>query len=981
MGAAPVSGCSNAVQLGDAMAPEQQLTFGPFRLDVTDGRLWRGTHVVALRPRAVAVLRYLAEHPGRLVTKAELRQHVWGDTYVTDIVLRVCVREIRSALGDAASAPQYVQTVGQEGYRFLSGCDLESSPPLAPGPLVGRQHEVERLEGWFQRAAGGQRQLGFISGEAGVGKTTVVDLLLGRLAATSGVRVGRGQCVEHYGEGEPYLPWLEALGRLARGARGAEVVAAVRRYAPMWLIQLPGMLSELELERLQRQVQGVTPARMVRELAEVLDVLAAEAPLVVVLEDLHWSDRSSVECLTSLAQRQDPARLLVLGTYRQAEVVIRRHPLRGVVQELCGRRQAAELLLEVLPAEDVAAYVAGRLGGPVATALTAFIYERTDGNALFMVNMLEHLVQQGTVVRRAGEWTLLEGAEKTSVPEGLRQLLLRRIESLKPEARRVLEVASVVGEVFTAAAVAAGGQGTVEQIEEVCEGLASPHHFLTDIGLTTWPDGTSTGSYRFQHALYQWVLYEGLGAARRAQLHRRIGARLEVGYGARVGEIAAQLAVHMERGGDVRRAVHAWLLAGQQAVQHNAYHEAIAAFRRGLALLATQPHSSEYAQQELTLQLTLGEVLMAVKGIAAPEAAEAYSRSHTLCQQFGEPPELGRVLYGLYRSHVGQGRVRTAMEVSQELLALAQRQPALGSLPEGHLTMGGAAFFRGDFVTARTHLEQARSLTDSLLFPMPTIRGGFVAGVEPLVWLDLALWALGYADQARQRSQEALALAQQAEHPPSQWVAACFAALLAQCCRDVAGTRAYAEAAMALAAAQGFAHRVELSRILWGWALVLQGDAAADVAHICQGEAGSRGLGPEVAHPYWLSLLAEGYGRVGQPEAGLAVLEEALTVMATTEARWWEAELYRLQGDLLLHLPSPDVSQAEACFQRALEVARRQQARALELRAAMSLSRLWQQRAQRIEAGQLLSDIYHWFTEGFDTSDLRSAKALLEELA
>jgi predicted ATPase len=749
----------------------------------------------------------------------------------------------------------------------------------------------------------------------------------------------------------------------------------------MWLIQLPGMVSELELERLQRQVQGATPARMVRELAEVLDVLAAEAPLVLVLEDLHWSDRSSSECLTSLAQRQEPARLLVLGTYRQAEVVIRGHPLRSVVQELFGRRQAAELLLEVLPAEDVAAYVTGRLGGPVAAALTAFIYGRTDGNALFMVNMLEHLVQQGAVVRRAGEWTLLEGAEKAGLPEGLRQLLVRRIESLKPEAQRVLEVASVVGEVFTAAAVAAEGQGSVEHIEGVCEGLAAPHHFLEDIGLTTWQDGTITGIYRFRHALYQWVLYEGLGTARRGQLHRRIGARLEVGYGARVGEVAAQLAVHFERGGDVRRAVHAWQQAGEQAARLNAHHEAIMAFRRGLALLATQRDGPEHTQQELTLQLTLGEVLMAVKGIAAPEAAEAYARAHMLCQQFGEPPELGRVLYGFYRSHVGQGRVRAAVEVSQQLLALAQRQPAMGGLPEGHLTMGGAAFFEGDFVAARTHLEQARSLTDSLLFPMPPLRGGFVAGVESLVWLELALWVLGYADQAQQRSQEALALAQQVEHPPSQWVAGCFAAMLSHCRRDVACTRAYAEAAMALAAAQGFAHRVELSRILWGWALVLQGNAAADVAHIRQGEAGSRGLGPEVAHPYWLSLLAEGYGRVGQPEAGLAVLEEALTVMATTEARWWEAELYRLQGDLLLHLPSPDVSQAEACFQRALEVAHRQQARALELRAAMSLSRLWQQRAQRTEARQLLSDVYHWFTEGFDTSDLRSAKALLEELA
>jgi predicted ATPase/DNA-binding winged helix-turn-helix (wHTH) protein len=981
MGAAPVIGCSNAVQLGDAMAPEQQLTFGPFRLDVTDGRLWRGTHVVALRPRAVAVLRYLAEHPGRLVTKAELRQHVWGDTYVTDIVLRVCVREIRSALGDAASAPQYVQTVGQEGYRFLSGCDLESSPPLAPGPLVGRQHEVERLEGWFQRAAGGQRQLGFISGEAGVGKTTVVDLLLGRLAATSGVRVGRGQCVEHYGEGEPYLPWLEALGRLARGAGGAEVLAAVRRYAPMWLVQLPGTVGELELERLQRQVHGVTPARMVRELAEVLDVLAAEAPLVVVLEDLHWSDRSSVECLTSLAQRQDPARLLVLGTYRQAEVVIRRHPLRGVVQELCGRRQAAELLLEVLPAEDVAAYVAGRMGGRVATALTAFIYERTDGNALFMVNMLEHLVQQGTVVRRAGEWTLLEGAEKTSVPEGLRQLLLRRIESLKPEARRVLEVASVVGEVFTAAAVAAGGQGSVGHIEEVCEGLAAPHHFLADIGLTTWPDGTITGIYRFRHALYQWVLYEGLGTARRGQLHRRIGARLEVGYDARGGEIAAQLAVHFERGGEVERAVCAWQQAGEQAARRNARHEATAAFRRGLALLATQRDGPERTQQELTLQLRLGETLMAANGMGDPEAGEAYSRAHVLCQQLGGTSRHFESLSGLIIFHATQGRLHLAQEFAEKLtgMALCQHDPVLRR--EGHIAIAVINLYRGEFISARAHLEQSLEILTAPPEPTSIVAGGLRPRIASRIWLVRALWVMGYADQAQQCSQEAMAEARQTMHAPSSAYAEYFAALLSQHRRDAAGTQAHADALMAFAAAQGLMHRIEQGRILRGWALAMQGDAASGVQHITQGLAGQQNTGIKTGTPYYLSLLAEAYGQAGQLQAGLQALAEALTQVAETDERWWEAELYRLHGDLLLHLPSPDVSRAEASFHQALEVARRQQAKALELRAAMSLSRLWQQQARRTEARQLLADVYGWFTEGFDTADLQTAKTVLEELA
>jgi predicted ATPase len=366
----------------------------------------------------------------------------------------------------------------------------------------------------------------------------------------------------------------------------------------------------------QRQVQGATQARMIRELAEALDVLTADRPLVLVLEDLHWSDSATVECLAYLAQRREPARLLVLGTYRPVETVLRAHPLRGLVQELCGRAQAVDLRLEFLPAADVAAYVAGRLGGPVAAPLAAVIYERTNGNALFMVNMVEYLVAQGEVVRHAGEWRLREGAaaQGVSIPDGLRQLLTRRIEALLPETRLVLEVASVVGREFAVAAVAAGLQCPVEDVEAQCEALATQHHFIDDTGVAVWPDGTRGGSYCFQHALYQQALYEQIGTARRMQLHRRIGVCLEAGYGAQAGEIAAQLVIHFERGGEGERAVRYLQQAADNATRRNAHHAAIAALRKGLALLATLPDSPTRAQPELTLLLILGQRLMAAKG-------------------------------------------------------------------------------------------------------------------------------------------------------------------------------------------------------------------------------------------------------------------------------------------------------------------------------------------------------------------------------
>jgi predicted ATPase/DNA-binding winged helix-turn-helix (wHTH) protein len=965
------------------MEHEHYITFGPFRLDTTHGRLWRGEQVIALRPRSLAMLRYLAGHPGRLVTKAELHQHVWAGTHVTDTVLRVCVQEIRGALGDSAAVPQYLETVGRQGYRFRVGGDLDIAPPLTAGPIVGRQREVEALERGFQRAASGARQLVFASGEAGVGKTTVVDVFLARLAGRSGVRIVRGQCVEHYGEGEPYLPVLEALGQLSRGPSQQDVLAALRRYAPMWLVQLPGLLSETEMERLQRQVQGATSARMLRELAEALEVLTAEVPLVLVLEQLHWSDWSTVEWLAYVAQRRAPARLLVLGTYRPVETVIRAHPLRGLVQELCGRGQAVELRLELLPAEDVAAYMVGRLAGPVAAPLAAFVHERTDGNALFMVNIVEHLTQQGLVVRRDGQWTLREGSEagRMSLPEGLQQLIVRRIEALPPEVRQVLEVASVVGEEFAVGAVAAGTQRPVADVEAWCEGLAAQRHFIEDTGLTVWPDATRGGRYRFRHALYQQVLYEQVGTTRRMHLHRRIGARLEAGYGDRAGEIAAQLAVHFERGGEVPRAVRYWQQVGDNAAQRNAYHEAVGALTKGLELLATLPDSPERTRHELTLQLSLGELLMAAKGMASLEAGEAYFRAHALCHQVEETPQRFRVLWGLYMFHSAQARLHTSREFGQQLFDLTQRQHDPVLMREGHLLVGDIALNLGDLIAARTHLEQSLEISAAPQSSTHIFPAGLHPRIASLVWLVRVLWELGYADEAQQRSQEALALAQQMEHPPSLAHAQLFAATLSQCHQDAAAAYARADALMAFATAQGLVHRVEHGRILRGWALAMQGDAAAGVPQIRQGLTAHQDIGQRLGQPYHLSLLAEAYGQAGQPEAGLQVLAEALTLVAATEERWWEAEVYRLKGAMLLHLPIPEIHQAEACFQQALDVARGQQAKALELRAARSLSRLWQGQGKRAAARQLLAEAYGWFTEGFETPDLQEAKALLEELA
>jgi predicted ATPase len=559
--------------------------------------------------------------------------------------------------------------------------------------------------------------------------------------------------------------------------------------------------------------------------------------------------------------------------------------------------------------------------------------------------------------------------------------MMRRIEALPPEVRRVLEAASVGGEEFTVAAAAAGAQYPVEDVEAWCEGLTAQRHFLDETGLAGWPDGTSSGHYRFLHVLYRQVLYEQVAMQRRAQLHRRIGSRLEAGYGAQARDIAAQLAVHFERGGEISRAVYYWQQAGDNAARRNAYPEALAHLTRGLGLLATLPDSPERARHELTLQLLLGGMLIVGKGMTLPEVGHAYTRAQALCQQVGEPVQHCQALWGLVQFYRARAQLHTASELGQQLLDLSRRQADPVHTLEAHRLLGVIAFYRGDLRTSQAHLEHSLRLSDVGHFPTPLFFGEHDPRLRHSAWSMWLLWALGYADQARQHCEEAVALVQQEDHLTNVVFVTNAATLLAQYRRDPAATEAGADALMAAAAAQGFGRRGEYGRILRGWALAMRGEAEAGLAQIRQGLTATQAVGPTPYSAYFLTLLAEAYGQAGQPETGLRVLAEAATLMATTDGRWWEAERYRLQGELLLHLPHPDVPQAEACFHQARAVARAQQARALELRAATSLSRLWQQQDQPDAACQLLTPIYSWFTEGFATPDLQEAKVLCEALS
>jgi predicted ATPase len=428
-----------------------------------------------------------------------------------------------------------------------------------------------------------------------------------------------------------------------------------------------------EFEAVQRRTAGATRERMLRELAEAVEALTAARPLVLVLEDLHWTDVSTLDWLAYVARRREPARLLVVGTSRPVEAVVAAHPLRAVTQELRLHGQGVELVLPYLPETGVAAYLAQRYGaGTLPAALARVLHQRTGGNPLFLVAVVDALVQQGRLQEGPTGWALVGDLETVTmgVPASVRQLLERQFEQLAPEEQVLLEAASVVGVEFAAAAVAAVAQA-IEAVEACCDALARRGQFVQARGTADWPDGTVTASYGFRHALYRELVYDRVPASRRVRWHRQIGARLEAGYGARAPELAAELAEHFVRGRNAEQAVHYLQLAGAQAVQRSAHREALQHLTRGLELLAMLPETPARTQQELNLQLALGQALSATKGIAAPEVEQTYARARALCAQLGETPQLFPTLWGLCRFYRSRGALPTARELGEQLHQLA----------------------------------------------------------------------------------------------------------------------------------------------------------------------------------------------------------------------------------------------------------------------------------------------------------------------
>ena len=856
--------------------------------------------------------------------------------------------------------------------------ELRTLLPPVPAPveryMVGREQEQAALHTALDTVVAGRGLLLCVAGEPGIGKTMLVEDFLDQVTTTGPpCTIARGRCSERLAGTEAYLPVLETLEDLLTADKASAPL--LRKAAPTWYGQLRPMEASEAITRASSQ------ERMKRELGGFLQDLARLRPLVLFIDDLHWSDVSTVDLLAYLATKFDGTPMLIVVTYRPSDLLLAEHPFSQIKLDLLARGRCREITLGFLSPQEIEHYLALEYPDHTFPAdFSKFISAQTDGSPLFMVNLVRYLQDRDEIVEAEGHWRLAHPVSEIQfeLPESIRGMIQRKLSRLDKTDHRLLVVASVQGSEFDSAVVAGVLSLEAAEVEERLDTLERHYQLVQMIDEREFPDGTLTVRYRFVHALYQNALYGALMPTRRASFSRAVAEALLAHYGKQGGAVASALAVLLEAAREPERAAAHYRMAARNATRVYAYQEAIMLARRGLALLETLPETLERSGKELDLLMALAPALVASRGYAAPEVQETYTQAQKLCRQIGKLPPLSRVLYGISTLHVVRAEHQKAREPAEELFSVAQRLNDPVLLPLAHRALGVITFHMGEFADARVHTEQGIALYD----PQQHGSQGLIGDtrVTCLVYTALTLWHLGYPDQAVERIDEALELTHALAKPHLTVLALNYATTFNQFRRDMQACQKYAEACIALSLEHGFPLFGALGTVMRGRTLAEQGQTEEAIAQIHQGIEAWRATGAELCVPWFLALQAEAHGKAVQPEEGLTLLAEAATRVNKTEERFNEAELHRIKGELLLMQGTAEAD-VEDCFHRALKTARRQESKVLELRAAVSLGRLWQQQGRHAEAGRMLQEIYHWFTEGFDTTDLREAQALLNEVS
>jgi DNA-binding winged helix-turn-helix (wHTH) protein/tetratricopeptide (TPR) repeat protein len=967
----------------------KQHLFSRFRLDPANEQLWCGDTEVHLRCKTFEVLRYLVENPAQLVTKGALLDAVWPQIAVSDSMPAICVRELRKTLGDNAKPRRFIETVHSRGYRFIAQVTSKAasdsalkttSVPVGPAPImVGRDSELEQLRGWFAQVQEAQLRIAFVTGEPGIGKTTFVRAFLDSIGQQHAVRIGCGQCIEQYGAGEPYMPVLEALTRLGHEPDSDRILEALHRFAPTWLAQMPS-LSKAERGKLPASTQPVTQQRMLREMALALESLTADSPLVLLFEDLQWSDFSTLGLISAIARRPEPARLFIIGTYRPAEMLMGTHPLRTVKEELEVHQLCDELRLQLWGPGNVADYLRSRFSSEPGewwlATLAQGIHERTEGNPLFVVNLVDNLVAQGVLdpsgMGQRTEVVPLLDPSHGEMPRSILEMIERNVDQVASYEQLVLEVASVAGAEFSSAAVAAALEQPLREIESCCKRLSRHERFVQADGVTQWPDRTVAEGFHFRHALYRDVLYDRVPASHRIELHRRIAEREESAYGEQAGKIATELAHHYSRANHANKAIQYLQLAGERACARSAVIEAERHYSAAFELLRKRlPESPERDIRELQLRRSALSMLGALKGYVGRETIQAIEQAIALAEKSGNVRQLVNWLTSRGSTLLISGELLAADATLEQAHELAQRH-GVQEVGQVHHVQILTRYWRGDLIGCERHFAAwLASFGDPLVCQSRSIN----VAVNSLAFASFNAWVLGRADVARERQVQMIAVANRGS-PFEVANAGYCASRLELYLREYERARALCAHALELAEKHQLPDAAERSRCGIGAALAYLGRPTEGLGLIRQVLDGWLENGQRHAISIWMTYLAEAQELAGAVEDALETFQQALKVHPDELVT--RPETIRLYAELRLKKGQTDM--AEAGFRDAIALASDIGAKAWELRATMSLARLLASQSRRDDARAMLAKIYGWFTEGFDTADLKDAKALLEEL-
>ncbi|HUA32939.1 MAG TPA: AAA family ATPase [Candidatus Binataceae bacterium] len=977
------------------MKSQPDLRFRAFTLDRANQQLRRASVVIPLPPKTFAVLQYLAENPQRLVTHAELLSAVWPGVAVGNGLLRGYLRDIRRALGDDAANPKFIATQQRLGFRFLPEVDFDSfenaqgalpsgrdSTPVSA--LVGRDHETRALADFLRESLNGQRQVVLIAGEPGIGKSALVGEFVTRATAQSSVIATLGQCVEQYGIRDSYLPIFDALESLCRGPRATSVIRVLSRHAPVWLSQLP-RIDASQHAASAPNVQDRTQAGMLRELCEALEVIAAEMPLILVLEDLQWSDNSTLDLLSAIAHRREPARLMVIGTYRPAEVIVSSHPLRTIAQELQAHRLSRELWPYGLNVDEVRRFLDQRfVGNGFPERMAQMIHANSAGNPLFMTTLIDDLMHQNAIMNVDGQWRLGGDLDEvgTKRPESLRKLIEARFERLSARERSVIEAAAVTGIEFTADLIAAALEIETADVEDCCNDLVRRSQFLAAAS-PEQPTGAGA-QFTFRHDLYRSAALARTSFARRVLWCQRIAEHLASGDDRFVKEVSGQIAFYFEQAGLPQQAAKHCLVAAERCSEIFADSEAVEQFRRGIKLLQNAPASEARDDLELRLQVGLATSLTKLEGLDSDEIDAALRRATALNQRVADAPQAFATLRLLVSLQIGRADFPGSLDFCDRMddIAGRHREPIFEA--EAKRLRGLSSFFLGRCAEARDSLEKSISIFNQ----SSTQSHSFAYAEDPRVFsssvLAIVLWMQGYPDQALARSQEGVRIATEIGEPYSVALAHYFLANLMRFLRDIPGTLRESSSTIAICQEHGFALWRAQASLERGWALAMSKKSADGIKEIEAAlgtQLGSVGAGGSIAKLADACLCAKKTSR------GLSAVNQGLEHVQKYHEGMWAPELHRLKGELLLQKldakkagkrRAKEFDQAEQCFLTAIDRAKENGARSLELRAATSLCRLFGQQSKPRHGRRRLEEVYRWFTEGLETPDLIDAKALLK---